>query len=153
MFRFESDYMDPFTLLVPEPHLHRIHPLRGAFCCIGAPRANHRGRACLETRLYQCCYADVFSTYAINSWIVSYSLLASLFHLPTVFWVGRWHRYNVKVKILIEIPFTFMTRTVNPMGPVLALCLIIHKMCSFASIVSKRENVVPILAFYVYHEP
>jgi hypothetical protein len=43
--------------------------------------------------------------------------------------------------------------TVNPMGPVLALCLIRHKMCSFASIVTKRENVVTILAFIVCHEP
>jgi hypothetical protein len=39
--------------------------------------------------------------------------------------------------------------TVNPMGPILALCLIRHKMCSFFSYLSKREYVVPILAFHV----
>jgi hypothetical protein len=45
------------------------------------------------------------------------------------------------------------TYTVKPMGPVLALCLIRHKMCSLASVVSKREYVVPILAFHLCHEP
>jgi hypothetical protein len=118
LFRFESDYTDPTSLLVPEPHLHFIHPLRRAFCCIGAPRTNHRGRACLETRLYQCCYADVFSTYAINSWIVSYSLLASSFQLPTVFSTGCTHNSNqygegLHLREFTHLIYNFMFSTLH----------------------------------------
>jgi hypothetical protein len=61
--------------------------------------------------------------------------------------------YNVSIlyDIYAIYPSVFLSLiplyTVNPMGPVLALSLIRHKMCSLGSNVSKRENVVPILAF------
>jgi hypothetical protein len=57
----------------------------------------------LEPDCYQCCYADVFSTYAINSWIVSHSPLASSFIYQLYFsdgcthtTAGKKHRYGTE---------------------------------------------------------
>jgi hypothetical protein len=100
MFRFESDWNE----LLPDPHLHHIHPSRGAFCCIGAPRANHRGKACLETRLYQCCYADVFSTFLfpavaprIGALDVLYSIRGMAQRIPVM-----WHTVQYMYKVLFS---------------------------------------------------